>query len=137
LRIADRLDGVERALRQRQVRKSEVDRRGTAGNRGIRFEAEARPLPTEPVVEKNAFIGADLADRLRAGKSRSVVIAGLTTDHCCSTTARPASDLGFHTAIVGDATATFDRQGRPASGSRPSWSTGRRSPASTTSSRRS
>jgi nicotinamidase-related amidase len=48
---------------------------------------------------------------LRADGTGKVVVAGLTTDHCCSTTARSASDLGFETWFVADATATHARAG--------------------------
>ena len=86
-------------------------RRGTAA---FEFKPEAEPLPGEPVVEKrvnSAFIGTDLEERLRAAGAEKVVVAGLTTDHCCSTTARMADDLGFETWFVADATATHARGG--------------------------
>lgn len=84
-------------------------RRGTPA---FDFQPEAAPLPGEPVVEKtanSAFIGTDLEERLRAAGVETVVIVGLTTDHCCSTTARMAGNLGFETWFVADATATHAR----------------------------
>jgi nicotinamidase-related amidase len=84
-------------------------RRGTSA---FDFKPEAEPLPGEPVLDKrarSAFIGTDLEERLRAAATEQVVVAGLTTDHCCSTTARMANDLGFETWFVADATATHAR----------------------------
>src|SRR6476620_12235076 len=72
------------------------------------------PLAGEPVVTKgvnSAFIGTDLEERLHAAGATTVVIAALTTDHCGSTTARMSGNLGFETWVVGDACATFDREG--------------------------
>lgn len=86
-------------------------RRGTAA---FEFKPEAEPLPGEPVVEKrvnSAFVGTDLEERLRADRAEKVVVAGLTTDHCCSSTARMADDLGFETWFIADATATHARGG--------------------------
>lgn len=84
------------------------------GDPGFEFKPEAMPLADEPVLTKgvnSAFIGTDLEERLHAAGARTVVIAGLTTDHCSSTTARMSGNLGFETWVVGDACATFDRAG--------------------------
>lgn len=83
-----------------------------AGTRAVEFKPEALPAPGEDVIEKSvnsAFIGTDLAHRLQARGATALVLAGLTTDHCVSTTARMAANLGFSTTVVADATATFDR----------------------------
>jgi nicotinamidase-related amidase len=72
------------------------------------------PQDDEPVIQKttsSAFTGTNLADRLRAADIQSVVIVGLTTEHCVSTTARMAGDLGFTTFVVADATACHDHTG--------------------------
>ena len=55
-----------------------------------------------------AFIGTDLELRLRRRDVNTVVLFGLTTDMCVSTSARVASNLGFRTLVAGDATACFD-----------------------------
>jgi nicotinamidase-related amidase len=82
---------------------------------GFTVKPEAAPLPSEPVIYKtvnSAFIGTDLESRLRADGVTDVVICGITTDHCVSTTTRMAGNLGFSVFLVGDACATFDRLGQ-------------------------
>lgn len=84
------------------------------GTPGHAFKPEAQPLPGEIVIPKDvnsAFIGTDLEARLRAGGIETVVLCGLTTDHCVSTTARMAGNLGFRTFLVEDACATHERTG--------------------------
>ena len=76
------------------------------------IKAEVRPLPGEPAFTKtvnSAFIGTNLEAYLRQQGIDSLVIVGLTTDHCVSTTTRMAGNLGFDVTLVSDATATFER----------------------------
>jgi nicotinamidase-related amidase len=83
------------------------------GTQAFEFKPEAVPLDGEPVITKDvnsAFIGTDLEERLREAEVETVAIVGLTTDHCCSTTARMAANLGFQTWVLGDAMATFARR---------------------------
>jgi nicotinamidase-related amidase len=79
---------------------------------GSALKAETAPCGDEPVFQKqvnSAFIGTDLERHLRERGIEHLVMVGLTTDHCVSTTARMASNLGFVVTVVADATATFDR----------------------------
>jgi nicotinamidase-related amidase len=58
----------------------------------------------------SAFIGTGLEEYLNENGLDSLVIVGLTTDHCVSTSTRMAGNLGFDVTLVSDATATFDRK---------------------------
>jgi nicotinamidase-related amidase len=82
------------------------------GQFGNDIKEIVKPLDGEPVIGKNvnsAFIGTDLKKRLDDQGITHVVIAGIQTDHCVSTTARMAGNFGYTTFVVSDATATFDR----------------------------
>jgi len=84
------------------------------GQPGFEVKPEAEAHPGEAVVDKtvnSAFIGTDLEQRLRAAGITHVVLCGITTDHCVSTTTRMSGNLGFETFVVADATATFERTG--------------------------
>ena len=81
---------------------------------GNAFKVETAPARGERVIEKrvhSGFIGTTLEEELRAAGHDTLVIVGLTTNHCVSTTARMAANLGFDTWVVSDATAAFDRVG--------------------------
>jgi len=81
---------------------------------GVEFKPEALPVDGEQIFKKSvnsAFIGTNLESYLRENTISNIVIVGLTTDHCVSTTTRMAGNLGFNVLLVSDATATFDRQG--------------------------
>lgn len=84
------------------------------GQPGCEHKAEVRPRAGEPVIGKDvnsAFIGTDLESQLRARGIDTLVIAGLTTSHCVSTTARMAGNLGFRTLVAADACAAFAQTG--------------------------
>ncbi|MGB8266049.1 MAG: cysteine hydrolase family protein [Candidatus Velthaea sp.] len=81
---------------------------------GSAIKASVAPVGDEPVVLKHvnsAFIGTTLEADLRARGISDLVIVGLTTDHCVSTSIRMAANLGFNVRCVSDATATFERTG--------------------------
>ena len=83
-------------------------------NAGNAFNDLVTPAAREPVIRKrvnSAFIGTDLQARLDKAAITTFVIAGLTTDHCVSTTAQMAGNLGYTTFLVADATATFNKKG--------------------------
>jgi nicotinamidase-related amidase len=82
------------------------------GQPGNGIKAGVRPGAGEPVFSKSvnsAFIGTGLEAELRRRGVKELVIAGLTTDHCVSTTTRMAANLGFRVRLVADACATFGR----------------------------
>lgn len=84
------------------------------GQPGNEFKDQVMPKVGEHIEEKtvnSAFIGTGLEQYLREHGFDTVVITGLTTDHCVSTTTRMAGNLGFKAYVVADATATFDRTG--------------------------
>jgi nicotinamidase-related amidase len=83
-------------------------------NPGFEIKEEAKPIGNEPVITKNvnsAFIGTDLKERLDKQNITDLVIVGLTTNHCVSTTTRMSGNYGYETLLIADATATFDRMG--------------------------
>lgn len=82
------------------------------GSPGNEPKAEVRPHAGEEVYRKrvnSGFIGTSLESDLRRDGITTLVVVGLTTNHCVSTTTRMAGNLGFDTFIVSDATATFER----------------------------
>ena len=83
-------------------------------NPGNEFQDLVKPLESEIIIKKNvnsAFIGTNLKELLDNAKITDLVIVGLTTDHCVSTTTRMAGNFGYNVYLVSDATATFNKKG--------------------------
>ncbi len=85
---------------------------GTPGNAlQPSVAAAARDLLVTKRVN-SAFLGdPPLEPWLRERGIDRLVICGITTNHCCETTARMGGNLGFDVRFVLDATHTFDRTG--------------------------
>lgn len=84
------------------------------GKSGNDFKDFIIPKTNEPIVEKSvnsAFIGTNLKEQLHDNKINTVIIVGLTTEHCVSTSTRMASNYGFNTILIEDAVAAFDKIG--------------------------
>lgn len=82
---------------------------GQSGNDFKEFVTGSPHLLVSKTVN-SAFHGTpDLDAWLRAEGIGQVVICGITTNHCCETTARIAGNLGYDTYFAIDATHTFDR----------------------------
>ncbi|KMQ65388.1 isochorismatase [Chryseobacterium angstadtii] len=80
----------------------------------FQFNEYVLPQEGEPVITKNvnsAFIGTDLKERIDQLGIHTLVIVGITTNHCVSTTTRMAGNFGYETYVISDATAAFDRVG--------------------------
>ncbi|MCX6147605.1 MAG: cysteine hydrolase family protein [Candidatus Kapabacteria bacterium] len=83
-------------------------------NIGNEFKDLLSPIDNEIIIKKSvnsAFIGTNLKDQLDKANITKIIIVGLTTDHCVSTTTRMAGNFGFETLVVSDATATFNKKG--------------------------
>jgi nicotinamidase-related amidase len=69
---------------------------------------------SEPIFWKNvnsSFIGTGLEAHLRQKGIRQIIVAGLTTDHCVSTTVRMAANLGVVDRFLGDGPVRFRPDG--------------------------
>src|SRR5215469_13695670 len=83
------------------------------GQPGHEFKAEARPLPGEIVIPKqanSAFIDTDLERRLRKTNQNTLIVTGVITNNSVEATVRMAGNLGFDTFLVEDGCFTFARE---------------------------
>jgi nicotinamidase-related amidase len=81
---------------------------------GFEFNDYVTPLETEMVLTKevnSAFIGTNLENILIKSQIDTLVIVGMTTNHCISTTVRMSGNLGFDTYLISDSTACYNTKG--------------------------
>jgi nicotinamidase-related amidase len=94
-------------VRHDSVEPGSTLRPGAPGNA---FRPGFEPMTGEPIVPKSvnaAFIGTDLDLLLRRLGAQAVVVFGITTDQCVSTTTRVGANLGWPMILVEDACDCF------------------------------
>ncbi|MGH7776158.1 MAG: cysteine hydrolase family protein [Candidatus Dormibacterales bacterium] len=80
------------------------------GSQGHGIVSELAPLETEPVIDKpgkGAFFGTDLDPLLRNWGIGSLVVTGVTTEVCVTTTVRDANDRGYECLVLSDCCGSY------------------------------
>ncbi|KNC12674.1 cysteine hydrolase [Pantoea sp. RIT-PI-b] len=81
------------------------------GSRFAEFHKDLQPAKGDRVISKatpSSFVGTDLQKQLDSLGIKQLIITGLMTHMCVSSTARDAVPLGYSVIIPEDATATRD-----------------------------
>ncbi|MCJ1398440.1 hypothetical protein MMC11_001639 [Xylographa trunciseda] len=105
----------------------EMGRLLVRGSYGHDLVDELQPLPGEVVVDKpgkGAFWNTDLMHKLKARNITHLIVCGVTTECCFSTTIREANDRGFECCGVADATAGYNASFKAPTLDMISWSEG-------------
>lgn len=98
-------------VRRQAVSNELVPNIGMLGSIENEIIQDLEPRKSEIVLNKitnGCFTSTSLDLILRNLNKDTLILTGVHTNNCVETTARQAVDLGYHTVIVEDATATFD-----------------------------
>jgi biuret amidohydrolase len=80
------------------------------GERGHDIIDELKPQSGEPVIDKpgkGAFYATDFNEVLRSRGIRQLIVCGVTTEVCVTTTVREANDRGYDCLVLEDCVASY------------------------------
>jgi nicotinamidase-related amidase len=83
-----------------------------SGNPAYRVRDEFPPRPEDTIIKKTAFgafTSSTMDETLRSMAIDQLLVTGIATNCCVSTTVRDATDLGYSVVVVEECTADYDR----------------------------
>jgi biuret amidohydrolase len=83
-----------------------------SGNPSYRVREEFPPQPEDTIVKKTAFgafTSSTLDETLRSMGIEQLLVTGIATNCCVSTTIRDAADIGYSVVVVEECTGDYDR----------------------------